>query len=204
MSAVLKLEEFAKSQIMGIENFSSEFDQIPGQNPDVPENAAFEKGYKAGWEDASAAEAQNQTRISEELSRNIQDFGFTYHEARNHVLKSLENLITELVEKVLPEIAFDSLGLAISQELIPLAKLAIDAPISIVVSPVGRPALETLLDEFCTIPFELVEETSLSSGQVFMRAGKFEKQIDFSKVLETASLALSTLYQTNEQVLKHG
>mgnify|MGYP003515970463 CR=1 FL=1 len=49
---------------------------------------AYEQGYRAGWEDAAAAHAEDQRRIRVDLARSLQALGFTYQEARAHVLKS--------------------------------------------------------------------------------------------------------------------
>ena len=54
--------------------------------------ASFESGYSAGWEDAAAAQADDQTRVSADLARSLQSLTFTYHEARNHVLKAIEQI----------------------------------------------------------------------------------------------------------------
>lgn len=201
MSQLLTLEEFSAFQISGVEDFAAHLEFGPEQNLDT---VAFEKGYKAGWNDASSAEENDQLKISAEFARNLQDLGFTYHEARNHVLKSLENLLLELVKKILPELAFETLGLTIVEEINSMAKVAADIPLQIVVSPLTRPTIEPMLDDFSTVALELIEEPSLSQGQVFLRAGQAEKQIDFSRVFEATSTALTAVYQTNERILKHG
>ncbi|MEN8837451.1 MAG: flagellar biosynthesis protein, partial [Celeribacter marinus] len=43
----------------------------------------YEAGYKAGWDDAIAADESVRTKIGAELERNLQDLGFTFHEARS-------------------------------------------------------------------------------------------------------------------------
>jgi hypothetical protein len=47
--------------------------------------ASFEQGYKAGWDDAVAAQSEDQTRIRADLARNLQSLSFTYQEARSHM-----------------------------------------------------------------------------------------------------------------------
>lgn len=204
MSQLLALEEFSAFQISGVEDFAAHSEFGPEQNQENLDTVAFEKGYKAGWDDASSAEENDQIRISTEFARNLQDLGFTYHEARNHVLKSLENLLLELVKKILPELAFETLGLTIVEEINSMAKVAADIPLQIVVSPLTRPTIEPMLDGFSTVALELIEEPSLNQGQVFLRAGQAEKHLDFSRVFEVTSTALTAMYQTNERILKHG
>ncbi|MGR3661617.1 MAG: flagellar biosynthesis protein [Paracoccaceae bacterium] len=204
MSQLLTLEEFSALQITSVENFTANIDLDSEKIQESLDSVAFEKGYKAGWTDACSAEKADQTRISAEFARNLQDLGFTFHEARNQVLKSLEHFLTELIEKILPKIAHETLGLVIIDEIVPMAEEAANAPLQVVISPLTRPAIEPLLEGFSTIDLELVEETSLSSGQVFLRVGPAEKQIDFSKIFEATSTALAAMYQTNERALKHG
>lgn len=50
--------------------------------------ASYDSGYAAGWEDATAAQSGDQSRIRAELARNLQALSFTYQEARSHVLRA--------------------------------------------------------------------------------------------------------------------
>lgn len=203
MAQFFMLEEFSSVQIQTpTENFFSNADPILDSESQSTED--FERGYKAGWDDAAVAETENQTRISAEFARNLQDIGFTFHEARNHVLKSLDNLLSELVGSLVPEIASRAIGAIIAEEIIPMAELAADTPTQIVVPPSAVPALESLVADYATFPVEIVEEPSLCIGQVFLRAGNTEKQINFSTSLEAVSEALLAMYQTNERILDHG
>ncbi len=81
--------------------------------------AAYESGYTAGWEDANAAQADDRTRMTAELARNLQSLSFTYHEGRAHVLKAIEPLLGELVGRVLPEIARELLAPLVLETLMP-------------------------------------------------------------------------------------
>ncbi|MFV0360116.1 MAG: flagellar biosynthesis protein, partial [Tropicimonas sp.] len=63
---------------------------------------AFDSGYRAGWDDAAAAHADEQGRISAEFAGNLQELSFTYHEARNAVLGEMEGILKGIVDKVLP------------------------------------------------------------------------------------------------------
>jgi flagellar M-ring protein FliF len=50
---------------------------------DAERLAAYEQGYRAGWDDAVRAEAADQARIGAELARNLQEMSFSFHEARS-------------------------------------------------------------------------------------------------------------------------
>lgn len=163
----------------------------------------YEAGYKAGWDDAARAEAEGQGRIGAEFARNLQDLGFTFHEARSHVMQALEPLLTGMVERVLPELISRTVGQTIVEELLPLASLAADTPIEVVVSPASRSALEPMLAN-AAVPFTLVEEPTLAEGQVFLRSGKIERHIDFAKAVDQIGTAIKGLYQLNEKAFRNG
>ena len=164
----------------------------------------YEAGYQAGWDDASRAESEDQSRIGAEFARNLQDLGFTFHEARSHVMHALEPLLTGMVEKVLPGIVSETIGQTIVEELLPLASAAADAPIEVVVSPASRPALEALLAEATSVPFALTEEASLAEGQVFLRSGKTEKHLDLTGAVDRIGSAINGLYELNEKAFQNG
>lgn len=149
--------------------------------------AAYETGYKAGWDDASAAMGEDQTRIRAELARNLQSLSFTYHEARNHVLKAVEPLLLQIVGQLLPEIARETLAPFVLETLMPLAEGLGDAPVKLVINPVARPAVQALLEQATGLPLTIEEEPTLGEGQVYIRLGAVETQVDLDKA--TADIA---------------
>jgi len=206
MSQLFHLEEFKISK-----NFSafgagqSHTGSAPGDDEaEAVRIAAYEQGYKAGWDDASQAAGDDQTRIGTEFSHNLQDLGFTFHEARSHVIRSLEPLLLALVEKLLPELVAQTMGQRVLEEIIPLAETAADAPIQVVICPENRPALEPLLTENATSPFEIIEEPSLGSGQVYLRSGKIERHIDLDQVVMNIAQAILAMGQENGEAFSHG
>lgn len=164
----------------------------------------YDEGYKAGWDDAAKAQSEDQDRIGAEFARNLQDLGFTFHEARRHVMHALEPLLNGMVAKVLPELITRSLGQTVVEELLPLASTAADAPIEIVVSPESRTAIEPMLRESTSVPFVLIEEPSLAEGQVFLRSGQTERHIDMEGVVMKIGAAIESLYELNEKAFQHG
>lgn len=164
----------------------------------------YESGYQAGWDDAARAETEDQSRIGAEFARNLQDLGFTFHEARSHVMHALEPLLTGMVEKVLPRIISETVGQTIVEELLPLASEAADTPIEVVVCPASRLALETFLSEATSTPFVLQEEDSLAEGQVFLRSGKIEKKLDLTGAVDRIGNAINGLYELNEKAFQNG
>jgi len=194
------------AQLLHLEEFAPDAGGNPGNGGDNDSQrlASYERGYQAGYDDAAVAATEDQTRISAEFSLNLQDLGFTFHEARSHVIRSLEPLLLALVEKLLPDLVAQTMGQRILEEIIPLAETAADTPIQVVVAPSCLAAIEPLLKSATTCPLELVEEPSLGPGQVFLRSGKFEKQIDMQSVLGAITDAMSALERENSGVFAHG
>ncbi len=149
--------------------------------------ASYETGYKAGWDDASAAMTEDQTRIRAELARNLQTLSFTYHEARNHVLKAVEPLLLQIVGQLLPEIARETLAPFVLETLMPLAEGLGDAPVTLVINPAARASVEALLEQATGLPLAIEEEPTLGEGQVYIRLGTVETRVDLDKA--TAEIA---------------
>lgn len=164
----------------------------------------YETGYRAGWDDAARTEAEDQSRIGAEFARNLQDLGFTFHEARAHVMQALEPLLTGMVERVLPRLVSETIGQTIVEELLPLASAAAGRPIEVMVNPANRPVVEDLLARSDTVPFTLVEEPTLADGQIYLRSGTHERQIDFTAAVDRIGAAIGSLYQLNEKAFQHG
>lgn len=144
----------------------------------------YEKGYKAGWDDAAAAAAEDQARITSDFAKTLQEMSFSYHEARAHVLSTLGPLLTLMAEKVLPEAAHQGLAQTLAQAAAAAADTAAGQPVELVVSPANRAALDRLLeDRDPGFPLTVVEEPSLGPGQAFLRAGNGETAIDLDDTL---------------------
>ena len=149
--------------------------------------AAYETGYRAGWDDASSAVNEDQTTARAELARNMQTLSFTYHEARGHVLKAVEPLLLQIVGQLLPEIARKTLAPFVLETLLPLAEGLAEAPVTLVINPIARPAVEALLEQAIGLPLTIEEEPTLGEGQVYIRMGTIETQVDLDKA--TADIA---------------
>jgi hypothetical protein len=166
--------------------------------------AAYELGFTAGWDDATAAQADEQSRLRQELARNLQSLGFTYHEARVHVLRALEPLLADIVGRLLPALAREALAPVVLETLLPLAAEMAEAPITLVMGPGARPAIESLLEQATGLPLTLVEEPTLGDGQVYLRLGDTETRIDLDRATARIAAALRGFYDLSEKDRKHG
>ena len=185
----------------------SEQARAPSFSRDDVEQArlsGYEAGYKAGWDDAVRAEREDQARIDAEFSRNLQEMGFTFQEARAHVMNALEPLLAGMVEKVLPDLVTQTLGQSIVEELLHLASDVTDAPIDVVVNPSCRAVLEPMIKSATSVPFSLIEEPSLADGQVYLRAGQRERHLDFAGAVDRIGKSISDFFSLNEKVFQNG
>lgn len=149
--------------------------------------AAYEQGYKAGWDDAAAAQSEDQGRIRADLARNLQQLSFTWQEARAHILKAVEPLLEEMVTRLLPETARETLAPMVLEQVMPMAEDLTDQPVALVLNPAVRPAVEALIEQATGLPMAIEEEPTLPEGQVYIRLGGAEAQVDLSRV--TADIA---------------
>lgn len=165
---------------------------------------AYEAGYSAGWDDAVKEADGDKDRIEAEFARNLEDLGFTFHEARSHVLESLEPLLHAMVDTLLPEVMRDALGQVINDEIMPLAAQAADTPIELRVSSGSRKVLDQLMDRVNTTPLQVFEDDTLPEGQVFLRSSSSERCIDLTSTLARIKNAVTALYDINEKAFEHG
>lgn len=156
--------------------------------------ASFDTGYRAGWDDAAAAQTGDQSRISADLGRNLQSLGFTYHEARAHVLKAVEPLLLEIVGKLLPELARSTLAPMLLETLMPLAEGLADAPITLVLNPAARPVVAALLEQATGLPLTIIEEPTLGEGQAWLRLGAVETHVDLDGATEQIAAAVRSFF----------
>jgi len=166
--------------------------------------AAYEQGYSAGWEDAATAQADDQSRLKADLARHLQALGFSYQEARMHVLRNIEPLLVEVVGRLLPALAKDTLAPLVLESLMPLADRLADAPVTLVLNPAARPAVESLLDRMTGLPLILQEEPSLGEGQVYLRFGPQETQIDLDRAIADITAAVRGFFDLSTKDHAHG
>ena len=157
--------------------------------------ASFESGYSAGWEDAAAAQADDQTRVSADLARSLQSLTFTYHEARNHVLKAIEPLLRHVVGHLLPVLAKDTLAAKVLEVLMPLVDDLVAAPITLMLNPAARSAIEDILAKTSGLPLILVEEPTLGEGQVYLKLGDVEREVNLDRAVLEISAAVRGFFE---------
>jgi len=166
--------------------------------------AAYEQGYNAGWEDSAATASSDQSRQVAEVARNLQALSFTFHEARTHVLRSLKPLLLDVVDRLLPEISRDALAPLVLETLMPLAGDSAEAPVTIVLNPAARPAVEALLAGATGFPVNLREEPTLGEGQVHLVLDDAETRIDLDRAIAEIATAMRSFFGFSERERRNG
>lgn len=160
---------------------------------------SFEEGYQAGWDDAVKAQNDATMKISAEFGQNLQDMSFTYQEAISKLTLSIEPVMAQIVDKLLPSLVGQALSAHVVAELTGLIKESSGQPIEIVVAPENVETVKELGEKSLTETFEIVEEASLGQGQAFVRIGSEERSIDLDSVITGVSQALTAFFHETQQ-----
>lgn len=174
-----------------LENFAidpAEEQPVPSISEEVMEEqrlVSFEKGYSAGWDDAVTAKDQESTRISAELASSLEDLQFTYHEAQTQLLDSLDPMFKVLTSAVLPDAMAASFGHHIVDQLSDMARGRTGQPMEIVVAPGEGNAVRALLPDNFAVPVKVREDSILSPGQAYLRAGEAEREINSNALIDS-------------------
>jgi flagellar biosynthesis/type III secretory pathway protein FliH len=159
--------------------------------------ASFEQGYSAGWDDAVAAQQGDQGRIRADLARNLQSLSFTFQDARGHVLQAIKPLILEMINRLLPEVARESLAPTVLEAVMPMAEELADAPLTLVLNPAVRGQIEDLLIQATGLPMVIEEEPTMPDGQVYIRFGSAETKVDLGQVTADIGTAVRAFFNLN-------
>jgi len=174
---------------------------VPPEDVETARLQGYDDGYKTGWDDAIRKTQEDGQRIGAEFARNLRDLGFTYEEARAHVLTSLEGLLRELTATFLPGLMADAIGPVVLEALGDLAGDAAGAPVLIRVAPGEGDRLRAFLTAETTLPVQVVDEPSLAEGQAWLKLGAEERQVDLAEPLARVRAAIRALGAATERTL---
>lgn len=167
--------------------------------------ASYESGYAAGWEDAVSAQEDEIGRLRADLGQNLREMALTYAEARNHVLRSLEPLLGEMVSKVLPQMARAALAGIVVETLRPLAAEMAAAPMVVRTHPDNRAAIARMIGQNPDLPITIRDEPSLALGQAFLIAGGQEAAVDLDRAVSDIAKAVQEYFLSDiPEEVTHG
>ncbi|MCL3881837.1 ABC transporter ATP-binding protein [Marivita sp. GX14005] len=181
---------------------------LPGVNEDTIEAErleSFDKGYRAGWDDAIKAKSEETAQHASEFAQNLQDLSFTYHEVHAQVLSNLVPLFDEILNKMLPAVARDTLGAHICDQLSRISRDIGTASIEIAVAPgAGEQVIQMVNDTAGTLPISVVEMSDIADGQAELRLGQREISIDLADTIRQIADAVHEVIHEKPKVQSHG
>lgn len=166
--------------------------------------AAFENGYQAGWEDAFKAQDASSGQVSSEIAQNLQDLTFTHREAFLKLSAAMQPLMTEIVHKMLPDLAHQVLGMHILHEISELMDRQAENAIEITVAPEDTEAVQKLLNDMVRVPFALRTDALLSKGQAYLRVNTTEHEINLRAVQSGIAEAIEAFYDQTDLEITDG
>jgi flagellar biosynthesis/type III secretory pathway protein FliH len=165
---------------------------------------AFEKGYRAGWDDAVKAQSDDRMRISSTFGQHLQDLSFTYHEAYTQVMNAVTPLLNEMVASLLPTIANETLGQHIVDHLKAMSREIGTMRVVVAINPSKLEAVTALLDRDFGFPIDLVEDDTLHEEQADIRFADTERQIDLSDLISSVAEAVEGFTHDNRRKMSNG
>lgn len=166
---------------------------------------AFDKGYRAGWDDAIKAKEDDGVHIAGDFAQTLQDLSFSYHEAHAQVLTNLAPLFEEIFDKLLPRIARDTLGAHLAEQLASIARDIGTAEVEIGVAPGRAETVAEFVDgAACGFPVHVVENASIGEAQAEIRFADRELSVDLAEVTSQISEAVRAVLQEPQGRAAHG
>ena len=156
---------------------------------------AFEGGFQAGWEEAIKAQSQTVSYVSTGLATNLQNASFEYDELRRTLNDSVQSIMSEIVQAILPLAAQESLGAHICDLVGSLSLDVQDRTIEIAVAPGRDEAVRGVLASSLADPFEVVVDPMMSSNQAVLRLGTKETEINLDKTVAEIESAVTNFFE---------
>lgn len=192
-----------------LEDFGSFADLAPvrtidGERLESEKLEAFDKGYAAGWDDATEAAERDALRSGQAVQSRLEDLTFTFHEARAHVMRALMPLMETIASTALPAILRASIGPRLVEMVESLAETAADAPIVILTSPDTRDEVEAALLDHARFPHQVRADPDMPEALIHVRMGEAGQELDLGAVETRLTEALAALDTINKETLAHG
>lgn len=163
--------------------------------------ANFEKGYAAGWEDSLAMQIEEKSRLSETLTRNLEDLSFTYAEAFQQLLNDMVPVVQAAVAQLLPGIMGSALGPMIGEQVrTMLVQAGGGQRVEIRVPPGMSPQVTPVIGHALGGQVDVVEDNALTDGQAAIRIGNRESDIDLPAAIAAIQGAVAAFASDFEAV----
>ena len=114
-------------------------------------------------------------------------------------MQALHPLLTQMTSAILPGLAHQSLVPRIADMLQELARDQGRRSIEIAAAPDDMARLEHLLETEPDIDAALVEDDTLGSGQIYLRFGDAEHEIDLPAILDGINTAVAGFFDQHQE-----
>lgn len=170
----------------------------PQTNTTEVHRAGFDDGYKEGWIDAQAAVQSETSEISAEIATSLQEAGFAYFEARQHIFNSMRPLLTAMVEQVVPALAKETLAHKIVEHVQTIAQKT-EPPMHILCAPECVDQIKAVIEKYVDFPMEVRGEDTLTASQATLQFSDGQTSIDLDAVVAELKEAVTNFYDLNQQ-----
>lgn len=165
--------------------------------------ASFEQGYSAGWDDSLKMQSDEKTRLTSALTQNLEDLNFTYQEAYTQMITSVTPVFSAMVDTVLPAVMRASVGPQIVEQMTDLVKNVGQNSVALTVPEGYGPAIDDILPSRSQMPITVSEDPILVDGQVFIKVGDHEREMNTNSMLSGIRTAVDSFTFESEKVAAH-
>ncbi|NRB34147.1 MAG: hypothetical protein HRU31_05275 [Rhodobacteraceae bacterium] len=186
MGVFASLEDFSVP-----ESVSDSFDVGDSLQEEDAKLEAFERGYAAGWEDASAAEAGRVAELTDALDMRLRDLSFTYHEALTQMRSNMEPVLRCLFDEILPSAMARTLAPRLSDEVTRLIQGTATTPVVIHVSPGQCEPVLALVSRDHQMPLDVREDPAMARDEARIEIEQASYELDSASVISAAENAIN-------------
>ncbi len=166
--------------------------------------ASFEQGYTAGWDDSITNQTESTGRLTESLSRSLEDISFTYQEAYQQMLSSVAPVFGAMVDHVLPEVMRSSVGQVVVEQARDLVGETSAMPLTLWVPPGTATQVRPVVVGAGGMDVRVEEDPTLGDGQICLRVGDYERELDTSVMLRDIRSAVEGFAHELKSEMPHG
>lgn len=160
---------------------------------------SFEAGYGAGWEDAIAAQSDGDRRLQEAMQQSLLDMSVSKQEAFQAYVLAMRSVMEQIVDKMLPELAHQSLSGHVMSVLEQAVADNSDLPIEIRVSPDQKAEVGRAIGRYLSEGARVAADPVLSAHQALISVGPTETLIDLDSLIEEVRGAFKHFHESIEQ-----
>lgn len=143
---------------------------------------AYERGYSAGWDDALSGQAEQDAKARDAVLQQLQECAFTYHEARQIILRSVEPVLRAMADAVLPQMMRDLLGDQVMTHLQEELLRQTDRPMRLRHHPSTTAVLQEVVTRQTGLTLDLVADPALAEGRFLLERGDCEVDLDLDRL----------------------